>query len=40
MHRAALNQLLGERLQALRVDDGLTQAALGRRCGMTCRCRS
>ncbi|MCK6520872.1 helix-turn-helix domain-containing protein [Myxococcota bacterium] len=35
MERAALNQLLGERLLALRADDGLTQAELGRRCGMT-----
>ena len=35
MQRAALNQLLGEHLQALRHDDALTQAALGRRCDMT-----
>lgn len=35
MDRAALNQLLGERLLALRADEGLTQADFGRRCGMT-----
>jgi transcriptional regulator with XRE-family HTH domain len=35
MQRAALNQLLGEHIQVLRADDGLTQAALGRRCDMS-----
>lgn len=35
MQRAALNTLLGEHLQTLRADDGLTQAALGRRCDMS-----
>ncbi|MCK6513430.1 helix-turn-helix domain-containing protein [Myxococcota bacterium] len=35
MQRAALNQLLGEHIQTIRHDDGLTQAALGRRCDMS-----
>ncbi|MEY3212008.1 MAG: Helix-turn-helix domain [Pseudomonadota bacterium] len=35
MQRAALNKLLGEHIQAIRHDDGLTQAALGRRCRMS-----
>lgn len=35
MQRAALNQLLGARLRALRADEALTQAAFGRRCGMS-----
>ena len=35
MQRAALSSLLGEHIQALRHDDALTQAALGRRCAMS-----
>ncbi|MBK7754833.1 MAG: helix-turn-helix transcriptional regulator [Deltaproteobacteria bacterium] len=35
MQRAALSSLLGEHIQALRHDDALTQAALGRRCDMS-----